>query len=363
MIPEMSEARSITSITGPGGLLESLVAIPSVTGTEPAVVDFVEERLRSGGWECRSIPVSEGRRNLFAHRGDPRVVLSTHADTVPPHVPPRREGRALFGRGACDAKGSLAAMIHALETLPAASSSAAGLLLVVGEERGSDGALAANRHPQRVRYLVGGEPTGNRFVSGSRGCLRLAIETRGVAAHSSLQGEAAARSAVDPLLEALAKLKALAFPEDAVFGNTTMNIGVVEAGTAPNVVAERGRAEVLFRTGIGVDRVLGAVRAAAAGAGAELTVPYRSEPTAFRVPRGEKGEIVAFACDLPLLGAWGEPVLVGPGSIEQAHAADERVDLDEVERAARIYRDLVEALLSRGEDALEPRSTRPTAPP
>src|SRR5437868_1525422 len=275
MIPEMSGAPSI---------LESLVAIPSITGNERAVVDFVEQRLRSGGWTCESIPVSEGRRNLFAHRGDPRVVLSTHADTVPPHVPPRREGRTLFGRGSCDAKGSLAAMLDALETLPAAASSSAGLLLVVGEERGSDGALAANRHPQAVRYVIGGEPTGNRFVSGSKGCLRVAIETRGVAAHSSLQGEAAARSAVDPLLEVLAKLRSLGFPEDPVFGNTTMNIGVVEAGTAPNVVAERGRAEVLFRSGVAVDRVLDAVRAAAREAGAQMAVPYRSEPTAFRVP-------------------------------------------------------------------------------
>jgi acetylornithine deacetylase len=134
-----------------------------------------------------------------------------------------------------------------------------------------------------------------------------------------------------------------------------MNIGVLEAGTAPNVVAERGRAEVLFRTGVPVDRVLERLRKVAAECGAELSVPYRSEPTAFRVPRGEPGEVVAFACDLPLLEKWGEPILVGPGSITHAHAADERVELDDVEAAAKIYRDLVEALLGRGEEALEPR--------
>ncbi|MDQ6891623.1 MAG: M20/M25/M40 family metallo-hydrolase [Acidobacteriota bacterium] len=340
------------SIMGPGGLLESLVAIPSVTGDEEAVVNFVEGRLRSGGWTCESIPVSPGRRNLFAHRGDPAVVLSTHADTVPPFLTPRREGSTLFARGACDAKGSLAAMVHALETLTGSSSAAAGLLLVVGEERGSDGALAANRHPRRARYLVGGEPTGNRFVSGSKGCLRVAVETRGVAAHSSLSG--APRSAVDPLLDVLSSLRARTFAADPVFGDTTMNVGVLEAGTAPNVVAERGRAEVLFRTGVPVETVLTAVKDAAARAGADVSVPYRSEPTAFRVPRGEPGEIVAFACDLPLLGGWGEPILVGPGSIEHAHAADERVELPEVEAAVRIYRELIEALVARGDDALEP---------
>lgn len=359
MIPGMSRAPSITE---PGGLLESLVAIPSVTGNEAALVDFVDRRLRSGGWTCESIPVSEGRRNLFAHRGRPGVVLSTHADTVPPFLELRRDGAALFGRGACDAKGSLAAMIHALETLPEEGASAAGLLLVVGEERGSDGALAANRRGEGVRYLVGGEPTRNRFVAGSKGCLRVAIETQGVAAHSSLEAPGAARSAVDPLLDVLARLRALRFADDPVFGGTAMNIGILEAGTAPNVVAEKGRAEVLFRTGLPVAGVLEAVRAAASASGASITVPYRSEPIVFRMPRGEKGEIVAFACDLPLLDAWGEPILVGPGSIEQAHAADERVDLAEVEDAARIYRELVQALIARGEEALEPRPSPQAAP-
>ena len=344
-----------------GGLLESLVAIPSVTGDEAALVDFVEARLRPRGWTCDSIPVSPARRNLFARRGDPTVVLSTHADTVPPFFAPRRERGTLVARGACDAKGSLAAMIHALESLPAGLSSAAGLLLVVGEERGSDGALAANLHPhphpQRARYLIGGEPTGNRFVSGSKGCLRIAVETRGAAGHSSLIGEgaAAARSAVDPLLDFLSRARSVTFVPDPTFGQTTMNIGVLEAGTAPNVVAEHGRAEVLFRTGVPVDRVLERLRNAAEECGAELSVPYRSEPTAFRVPRGEAGEVVAFACDLPLLDKWGEPILVGPGSIAHAHAADERVELDDVEAAVKIYRDLVEALLARGEEALEPR--------
>jgi acetylornithine deacetylase len=354
-----------SSIREPGALLESLVAIPSVTGDEAALVDFVEARLRSGGWTCDSIPVSpspslspsSSRRNLFAHRGDPLVVLSTHADTVPPFLTPRREEGTLFARGACDAKGSLAAMILALESLPAGPSSAAGLLLVVGEERGSDGAVAANRHPQRVRYLIGGEPTGNRFVSGSKGCLRIAVETSGAAGHSSLEGAAAARSAVDPLLDFLSKARAVTFATDPTFGQTTMNIGVLEAGTAPNVVAERGRAEVLFRTGVPVDAVLKRMRTAAAECGAQVAVPYRSEPTAFRVPRGEPGEIVPFACDLPLLDRWGEPILVGPGSIAHAHAADEQVELEAVRAAERIYRDLVEALLAGGEDALEPRAS------
>lgn len=332
-------------------LLERLVAIPSVTGSEEAVVRAVSDRLAAGGWECVSIPVSPGRRNLLVRRGTPAVVLSTHADTVPPFFPARREGDVLHARGACDAKGSLAAMIAALESLPPGERRA-GLLLVVGEERGSDGALAANAFEDAsgTRYLVGGEPTGNRFVAGSKGCLRVAIETRGVAGHSSIAE--GARSAVDPLLDVLARIRALRFTDDPVFGATTVNVGVLEAGTAPNVVAERGRAEILFRTGIPVEEVLATVAQAAAGS-AEVSVPYRSEPVAFRVPRtqasGPSAEIVSFACDLPLLSRWGAPLLAGPGSIAHAHAADERVSLPEVEAAVALYRDTVEGLLAEGD--------------
>jgi acetylornithine deacetylase len=337
-------------------LLESLVAIPSVTGAEEDLVHAVHNRLSLGGWTCVSMPVSPGRRNLLAHRGSPVAVLSTHADTVPPFFGPRRAGGDLTGRGACDAKGSLAAMILALEDLAARGESAgAALLLVVGEERGSDGAIAANAHPlaREGRYLVGGEPTSNRFVGGSKGCLRVAVETRGRAGHSSITTEQGARSAVDPLLDVLVEIRALRFAGGRVFGETTANIGAIEAGSAPNVVAEHGRAEILFRTGIPVDAVLDAVRNAC-GDRAEITVPYRSEPIAFRVPRGVAGpagaaEIVSFACDLPLLAAWGEPILIGPGSIADAHAADERVALSQVEDAVGIYRELLQGLLREGD--------------
>jgi acetylornithine deacetylase len=339
-------------------LLESLVSIPSVTGAEEELVRAVEARLSASGWTCLSIPVSAGRRNLLARRGSPAVVLSTHADTVPPFVGPSLAGGILSGRGSCDAKGSLAAMILALEELASRGAPPdAALLLVVGEERGSDGAIAANGHPlaREARYLVGGEPTENRFVAGSKGCLRVAVETRGRAGHSSITEAEGARSAVEPLLDVLGEIRSLRFPADPVFGETTANIGIVEAGSAPNVVAERGRAEILFRTGVAVDTVLGAVRRAAAGRG-EVSVPYRSEPITFRVPRGldRRGEVVSFACDLPLLAAWGEPILIGPGSIRHAHSSEERVDLAQVEEAVAIYRELVEGLIARGEECLEP---------
>ncbi|MDQ2870282.1 MAG: M20/M25/M40 family metallo-hydrolase [Acidobacteriota bacterium] len=340
-------------------LLEALVAIPSVTGAEEDVVAFVERRLRLAGLSCESIPVSPGRRNLLAFfpGSDPRVILSTHADTVPPFFAPRREGGTLFARGSCDAKGSLAAMLVALED-SSGTTREAGLLLLVGEERGSDGARAANAsasvHARCSEFIVGGEPTGNRFVAGSKGCVRIAIETRGIAAHSSLTNAAGTRSAVDALLDFLAEVRALDVPSDPLFGETTVNIGVLHGGTAPNVIADSARAEVLVRTGDSTAAVLARIEEAARGRG-EISVPYRSEKIAFRRPRGvAPGEIVSFACDLPLLDRWGIPMLVGPGEIAHAHAADERVEIEAVEQAVGLYRDLISGLTRDGREFLEP---------
>ncbi len=335
-------------------LLEALVAIPSVTGAEEEVVSFVERRLSRAGWRCESIPVSPGRRNLFASGGGRApVVLSTHADTVPPFLDPRREGGVLFGRGACDAKGSLAAMIVALEDRSPAANEA-GLLLLVGEERGSDGARAANADPRSGEFLVGGEPTGNRFAGGSKGCVRLTIETRGVAAHSSLTPAGGVRSAIGPLLDFLAEVRAVDLPTDPIFGETTVNIGVIAGGTAPNVIAETARAEILVRTGASTAAVLAKVEAAARGRG-EITVPYRSERILFGRPRGTpRGEVVSFACDLPLLGRWGIPLLVGPGEIAHAHAADEQIEISAVEESVRLYSDLIAGLGRDGREFLEP---------
>lgn len=325
------------------------MAIPSVTGSETSLIDFLEKRFERD-WTVRSIPVSAGRRNLLVQRQSPRVVLTTHADTVPEYLPPRREGNSLHARGACDAKASLAAMTVAMEDL---DEDAVALLVLVGEERGSDGAIAAERAtPPDVEYLIGGEPTGNRFVAGSKGCLRIQAETRGVAGHSSLARSA---SAIDRLLDFLEALRKEPFPTHPVFGATTTNIGVLRGGSAPNVTAASASAEILLRTGEPVEKLLARMDELAKGL-VEVSVAYRSEAIFFRVPRGVQGEIVAFASDLPLLSSWGEPLLVGPGSIESAHSADESVDLGEVREAIRIYTDLVRGLLARGRDSLEPRS-------
>jgi acetylornithine deacetylase len=344
----MKEGRGARAVR----LLEELAVIPSVTGAEGPLLDFLEERFRARGLTVEIQEVSAGRRNLYIHRGPASVVFMTHADTVPPFFPPRREPGVLVARGACDAKGSLAAQAVALEDL-VAEGVPVGLLILVGEERGSDGAIAANREPRESRYLVCGEPTQSRFVGGSKGCLRIRVEARGVAGHSSLPGSG--RSAVPPLLDFLGELRAIRFPAGPVFGETTMNIGVLEGGTAPNVIADSARAEVLFRSGEPVESLLSRIRPAASGR-VDLEIPYRSDPILFRVPRGEPpAEIVSFACDLPLLQAWGEPILVGPGSILDAHAAEEKVELSQIEEAVEVYIRLARGLVTEGDAYLQPR--------
>ena len=131
---------------------------------------------------------------------------------------------------------------------------------------------------------------------------------------------------MEPLLDFLNDLRSLRLPDHPVFGGTTMNIGVLQAGTAPNVIAESARAEVIFRTGESIETLLAHVRPMAEGR-VELAVGYRSDPVSFRCPKGAAGEVVSFACDLPLLPAWGAPILFGPGSIRDAHGAEEKVEL------------------------------------
>jgi acetylornithine deacetylase len=347
----MIEVMSAENAARVADLLEQLVAIPSVTGEEAALLDFVAARCAPPGWRARWTDVSPGRRNLYLSGGPASVVFMTHADTVPSFVAPARRDGLLFGRGSCDAKASLAAMLVAIEAL-APEKAPVGLLVLVGEEKGSDGALAANRDPQGAQYIVGGEPTGNRFVAGTKGALRLAVSASGEAGHSSQPRSG--RSAVPPLLDFLEALRHLTWPVDPVFGETTANIGVLQAGTAANVMAESARAEILLRTGIPIDDVLARLREAARDR-VDLAVGYRSEPVLFRCPAGRRGEVVAFACDLPLLPAWGEPLLVGPGSILDAHTAGEKVSLAEVSEAVELYLGLARGLLEKGEAFLEPR--------
>src|ERR1043166_5254554 len=223
-------------------LAAELLNFDSSTGSETSAVDFVSQWLIQRGWNVRTQEVSKGRSNIWASRGQGVVTLSTHLDTVPPYIPPKLEQDRLKGRGACDAKGIAAAMLCAAENLAAAGEQRVDLLFVVGEEQGSDGARAANQLPATSKFLINGEPSESKLASGAKGSLRVAVRTRGRAAHSAYAH--LRESAIEPMLALLPTIRAQPFPTDPVLGDTTVNIGTIQGGTAGNIVPALGRAHV-----------------------------------------------------------------------------------------------------------------------
>jgi acetylornithine deacetylase len=321
-----------------------LIDIDSTTGSEGEAGRVLAADLAALGYTVKTQPLSDGRVNVLATIDDPVVVLSTHFDCVPSFFPSRVANGRLYGRGSSDAKGILAAEVVAAERLRARGERRVGLLFVAGEERGSDGAQAANAiAPASGRYLINGEPTENRLAAATRGVYRVKLTATGRAAHSSRPdlGE----SAIEKLLDVLVALRSAPWPDDPLFGRTHYTVGLINGGVAPNVVPAVASAEVLFRS-VGPDRELHAIleRAVAGRASIEhiLTVP----PVRLKTVPGFETEVFWYTTDIPLLSRWGTPLLIGPGSVTEAHTADESVSLLELAEAADLYEKLADELLS-----------------
>jgi acetylornithine deacetylase len=320
-----------------------LISIPSPTGQEARVVDFVARLLIGRGWNVTVQEVTEGRSNVWASRSGGGVTLSTHLDTVPPYVSPRLDGDRLYGRGSCDAKGIAAAMIVAADELVAGGESRVDLLFVVGEEKTSEGARAANLLPATSRFLINGEPTESRLASGAKGSLRVTLRTHGREAHSAYPH--LGQSALDPMLELLPQLRALQLPTDPILGDATANIGVVRAGTEANIVPGAAEAELMVRI---VGDVGAIKRAIETWVGGRAEIEYGSyiPPQLFHTLPGFDVAAVAYTSDIPLLSRWGTPLLFGPGSIHVAHTPDEHVPVPELRAAVDTYQRLARTLLS-----------------
>lgn len=331
----------------PVELTRQLVAIPSTTYREYAVGVYLHTLLEREGWTVERQPVdkpaagtpgAEGggeRFNVYAsmHGVKPIVVLSTHMDTVPPFVPLREEGDTLYGRGTCDAKGIIAAQIAAAEKLRNRGV-AAGLLFVVGEERDSAGAKVANLNPRGSRFLINGEPTDNRLALASKGCLRVELYATGKMAHSAYPelGE----SAVDKLVGALNDVLALPLPVVEGIGDSTLNVGLIAGGRAPNVIADAAEAHLLVRLVGPSAGIREAILSAVAG---RARVEFSLELPFVQMRRvGSLPTMVAkFTTDIPSLTNWGEPFLLGPGSIHVAHTPDEKISKRELLEAVDLY--------------------------
>ncbi|MDX2182789.1 MAG: M20/M25/M40 family metallo-hydrolase [Gemmatimonadaceae bacterium] len=325
-------------------LASELLAIESPTGREGKAVDFVARWLVARGWNVTVQEVTPGRGNVWASRGRGAVTLSTHLDTVPPYVPPTLDGGRLKGRGACDAKGIAAAMMVAADRLAEQGEERVDLLLVVGEEKGSDGARAANQLPATSRFLVNGEPTESKLASGCKGSQRVMVRIRGREAHSAYPH--LGRSAIEPMLALLPTMHALEFPTDPVLGATTFNIGTIRGGSEANVIPGLCESEVMFRV-VGEIAPLRATLEQWAAGRAELEWGSYIPAQHFQTIPGFDVMPVSYTSDIPLLGRWGTPLLFGPGSITVAHTPDEYIETAELVASVDAYERIVRHLLAQ----------------
>lgn len=327
-------------------LTRALVDIESTTNQEESVGIFIEgvlaklaERFHGQVERC---PVEGRRFNVFAHWGDPVVTLSTHMDTVPPFFPSREDDEFIWGRGSTDAKGIIAAMIGAAEGLLESGVRNFGLLFVVGEERNSAGAYAAAHNPRGSRFLINGEPTENKLALATKGMLRYEIKATGKLAHSAYPelGE----SAIEALLDALEEVRRIRLPKDSLLGPTTLNIGVIGGGRAPNVIPDAATAEIAIRL-VGDPEPIRRAVLQAVEARAEAREILCIPAMRFDSLEGFETSVVAYTTDVPAFGlSWGKPFLLGPGSIHVAHTSEERIPKRELADAAQIYQRMVKQL-------------------
>jgi len=327
-------------------LTRTLIDIPSVTPEEEHVGVYLHEYLArlcaAHNGHLETMEVEPKRSNVFASFGEPVVTLSTHMDTVPPFIPSREDDEFIWGRGACDTKGIIASMLIAAERLLNAGVRNFGLLFVVGEERNSAGAYHAAQHPRGSKFIINGEPTENHLALGSKGALRYELIARGKMAHSAYPelGE----SAIEKLLDALHAIRKIKLPSDPILGPSTLNIGTIRGGRAPNVVSDEARAEIFIRLVCDSASTREAI-AQAAGDKVELNDILEIPAIHMTAVEGLPTTVVAFTTDIPAFGgAWGQPLLLGPGTIHVAHTLDERVPKQQLLDAVEIYQKMVRQL-------------------
>ena len=328
-------------------LTKSLINIPSISEDEEAVGFFLRDYLESLGWTVELQAVSSNQNNVIAYLNDtPRVFLSTHIDTVPPFIEASEDDEKIYGRGACDAKGIVASQIFAAESLRREGINDIGLLYTVDEEQGSSGARAANKHrlASKCEFMINGEPTDNDLAIGSKGSLRFLIKTTGKAAHSAYpeQGE----SAIEKLIDILTDVRQIEFPSDEFFGETTNNIGLLSGGLKTNVIAPNAEAGLHIRLTTDEKPIVELLEKTIGKRG-EIEIMSIAKPVKMLEVEGFRQKVVRFTTDIPHLSNWGTPLLLGAGSILDAHTKDEFVLKKDLEEAVGLYVNLVKRLLDK----------------
>jgi acetylornithine deacetylase len=325
-------------------LTRALVALETPTGAEGPATDFLDGALRHAGYRTVRQPVTAGRDNLYAYREPPSVVFSTHLDTVPPYLPLSEDNDSIHGRGSCDAKGLAAAMVVAAERLAARGERRIGLLFLVGEENGSDGARAAGELGPKGRFLINGEPTENRLSIGQKGSVRVDLEATGRAAHSAYPDEGV--SAIAALLDTVERIRRMPLPCDPLLGRSTLNLGLIQGGVAPNVIPPTASAQLLIRTVEPSDALKQSIQSLLSP-GVSVSFPVEMPfHKGGRAPAGWDTTVVSYASDLPFLADWGERFQLGPGSIRVAHTDHEHIRKADLLRGVDLYERLARDLLA-----------------
>lgn len=321
------------------------IEVESVTWNEGAACRWLRDYLLAAGFDVTTQPVTDDRFNIFARVGEPLVTFSSHIDTVPPFIASSEDDENIYGRGACDAKGVVAAQVFAAQKLRDEGLSNFGMLYVVGEEDGSDGARVANSLPNRTQFLINGEPTESKQAIATKGALRVVIETHGKTAHAAYPefGE----SAIEKLIDILDDIRRAEWPADPVLGATTYNIGTITGGRKPNVVPDFAASELMFRTVQHPDELFELIVQAVGGRaevkrGFWLTPVYTHTLDSLDLPK----EVMRFGTDIPCLTSWGKPLLFGPGSIHDAHTAHEYIRKADLKNAVETYAGMAKALLA-----------------
>ncbi len=323
-----------------------LMEIESISWNEGAAGRWLRDYLTDAGFEVTTQPVSDDRINVFARTGEPRVSFSSHIDTVPPFIGFSEDDANIYGRGACDAKGVIAAQVFAAKKLKDEGVTDIGMLYLVGEEDGSDGAKAANTLPNSNRFMINGEPTESRQAVATKGALRVVIETKGRTAHSAYPelGE----SAIEKLLDILDDIRKTNWPVDAELGPTTYNIGTITGGFKANVVPDRAASELMFRAVAHPDELFKIITGVVGGR-AEIKRGFSTAPIHARTVTGMDipTTVARFTTDLPWLTNWGTPLLFGPGSIHDAHTAHEYIRKQDLFDAVDTYAQMARTLLAQ----------------
>ena len=334
-------------------LTKDLINIESISGHEAGVAKFLQGKLRDLKLETELQPVEGDRVNLLAWHGEPRVMLGTHMDTVPPFIPADEDEDHIYGRGSCDAKGIMAAQVIAAERLISEGVTDFGLLFLVGEENISEGARRANQSPRGSRYFVMGEPTENKLGLGCKGALRVKIKTRGKMAHSAYPQWGI--SAIEKLLDILVSLRKLNLPHHSLLGDTNYTIGTISGGRAANVIPDEAEAVVLFRMTDESSVLRRDMEALVADQG---EVEYLSDTPSLIMEKlaGFETEVFPFTTDLPWLDQWGRPLLLGPGSVSLAHTEREAVGKKDLLQAVSLYTEIVGRLQAMDKVAADKNS-------